>query len=602
MTRGGDACYNISERMGNRLYIFDCLDKKLRVADASFMTIGRGQGNVFRCKMRAESGGSFALRGGVCRFFPHSSVSQYSFNGVQVQTEVQLQPGVLNLFVVEGGCFLGWMGDEDALPDFGALNPDEWYVYDKATAQWSNSMRLEDIHALPETPRGKMLVVFKGLTSCAFEFSDIQEVARFVVKGQGEPHRESPAPHAAANVASQEADAQKEVCCPHCWQRFPVSHALAISAHPKLMGDTILGKDARQRFTPLNVDTQGVPVDAMGMSVREYACPWCHQKLPSFFMRTRQMIFSLVGMPGAGKTYYLTTMLHELEYALPREFGIAFRDSDSSGNAPLNSMRIKLFSATSPQEAILEQTSPDSEFYHEVWRDGQHMRAPRPFIYNMSRESKAYTMVLYDTAGASYELDGVSDKKIAGHLEAASAIFFLFDPTADIAFRKIIKTDGAAPMANGHPKRERQALMLSEVEMSVRAALHLPPEKKLDVPLAVIIGKSDIWQDLLGSEPLLPSVRNGQFQPKFVDANSTRLRQFLFNISPNICTNAEAISKNVHYFAVSSFGSATVNTTDEHGNSYTVPTDGKVRPNRVSDPVLWALYCKEPSLLRKNRN
>lgn len=588
--------------MDNRLYIFDCLSKKLRVSDASFMTIGRGQGSVFRCKMRSELGGTFALQGGGCHFFPHLTVGSYSFNGERTEREVQLRLNSPNLFVLGGGCFIAWLGDERFMPDFGLFNPTEWYVYDKSSGKWSEAMKLEDVDALPKEPRGKKLVVFKGLATCAFELDDIREVARFVAEEHGELSGGGRAVRTVKDSNDQKDDGGREVCCPHCWQRFPISQALAVSAHPNLTGDTILGEKAQQRFTPINLDRQGVPVDAMGLSVREYACPRCHHKLPSFFMKTRQMIFSLVGTPGSGKTYYLTTMLHQLEYALSREFGIAFRDSDASGNASLNSMRMKLFSADNPQSAILARTSSSGELYHDVWRDGRYVRVPRPFTYSLSSGSKTCSVTLYDTAGTGYEPDGKEAEDEAGHLEAASAIFFLFDPTADIAFRKIIKMDDGASKAKGRRVRERQALMLSEVEMRLRSALHLPPEKKLAVPLAIIIGKSDVWQDLLGPEPLLPSVRNGQFQPKFVDANSKRLREFLFNISPNICTNAETVSSNVRYFAVSSFGGETAEVTDERGEAYCVPANGKVKPNRVIDPMLWALHCKEPDLLRKSRS
>ena len=63
--------------------------------------------------------------------------------------------------------------------------------------------------------------------------------------------------------------------------------------------------------------------------------------------------------------------------------------------------------------------------------------------------------------------------------------------------------------------------------------------------------------------------------------------------------NAEAISTNVHYFAVSSFGGAPELFTDDRGQIHLVPPDGVVRPNRVIDPILWVLHCKEPNLLRK---
>ena len=569
------------------------------MADASFMTIGRGQGNVFRCMMRAESGGSFAMRGGVCRFFPHSTISSYSLNRQSLQQESEVQPGVLNLLVLAGGCFVVWNGEENQLPDFSGFDSEEWYAYNKTPGQWSAAMRLRDLAGIPANWVDKTLVLFKGLSSCAFELRDILDVVRFVMEERGEVPKSSQAAAVPATASWMEGKEDKEICCPHCWQRFPLSHALAVSSHPKLTGDSILGKNAPQRFTPVNVDQQGIPVDAMGVSVREYACPWCHHKLPPYFERIRQMIFSLVGMANAGKTYYLTTMLHELEYALPREFGITFRDADSSGNAPLNMMRVKLFNAVGLQDAYLEPTAVESDLYHDVWKKGQYVRAPRPLVYSLSREKKTYTMVVYDTAGASYDPDDSTNELATGHLEAASAILFLFDPTVDIAFSKVIKNTKDTKKLGGQPRQERQALMLSEMEMRLRAALHLPPEKKLDVPLAVIIGKSDAWQELLGSEPLLPSVRSGQFQPKFVDVNSKRLRELLFSISPNICMNAEAISTNVRYFAVSSFGGDPETFTDDRGQAHLVPPDGVVHPNRVIDPVLWALHCKEPNLLRK---
>ncbi len=585
--------------MGNKLYIFDCLSKKLRMADASFMTIGRGEENVFRCMMRAQAGGSFAMRGGVCRFFPHSTISSYSLNGQLLQHEGEVQPGTLNLLVLAGGCFVVWSGDDNMLPDFSAFDPEEWYAYDKATGRWSQSMRLPDLVKIPADAVDKTLVLFKGMTSCAFELRDMLDVARFVMEERGEIPKSAPPVSAPAQMVWMESESDKEICCPNCWQRFPLSHALAVSAHPRLTGDNILGKDAPQRFSPVNVDRQGVPVDAMGVSVREYACPWCHHKLPPFFERTRQLIFSLVGEFSAGKTYYLATMLHELEYALPREFGIAFRDADSMGNAPLNAIRTRLFSATGVRESYLEPTQPGGALYHEVWMKERYVSAPRPFVYSLSQEKKNYTMVVYDTAGASFDPQDSTHELATGHLESASAILFLFDPTMDIAFRKVIKGMVGAKKLAAPYTQERQAAMLSEMEMRLRSALHLPPEKKLSVPLAVMIGKSDTWQELLGSEPLLPSVRSGQFQPKFVDANSKRLRELLFSISPNICMNAEAISTNVRYFAVSPFGGNPENMTDENGHTLQVPAGGVVRPNRVIDPVLWALHCKDASLLRK---
>ena len=584
--------------MSNKLYIYDCLNGKLRVSDAASMSIGRAGSNVFRCCMGVDVGGSFIQRGEACYFFPHSSISSYSLNGVKQQKEAVIRPGALNLFVLAGGCFICWFGEENRLPDFSRFNPQEWFVYDKRTTRWQGPFKLEDLPAMCKSVSTDALAVISGMDSCAFLLNDIIEMIGGASAESGRPDGRAPS---AANTAQAPAGMQREMFCPHCWQPFRLAHALAVAVHPKLCGDPILGEEAQKRFTPVNTDSQGFPVDALGMSVREYACPWCHHKLPPFFTRTNQHIFSLIGIPAAGKTYYLSCMLHELEYALPREFGIAFRDADPTSNRPLNAMRMRLFSAERPQDAYLDKTRQQGQLYHKVWKNGLYSTMPRPFVYNLSRGGKTHSLVLYDTAGENCEPgDDAGQEQSAGHIVVASGIFFLFDPTSDAAFRKLIHEGEDASLRLGAHMQERQAFMLSEIEMRLRTTLHLPPDEKLDVPLAVIIGKCDTWQKLLGAEPLLPSVRNGQFQPKFVDANSKRLRQLLFNISPHICTNAEAISTNVRYFAVSSFGAAPEAFTDEKtGDVLLAPAGGKVRPVRVIDPMLWVLHCLEPGLLSK---
>lgn len=587
--------------MINKLFIYDCLNGKLRVSDAAFMSIGKAESNVFRCCMGADVGGSFALRGDACLFFPHGSIASYSLNGVRHTKEAIIKPGMMNLFVLAGGCFICWFGTENQLPNFSLYNPNEWFVYDKRTGRWQGPMKLTDLPSLRATAPADALAVISGMNSCAFMLADVIEAVNSLSQDAVRP--DGRAPSAAAPVPMP-IEMKRTMYCPHCWQAFQLGQALAVAAHPKLCGDSILGEDAQKRFTPVNVDAQGYPLDAMGMSVRDYACPWCHHKLPPFFTRTQQHIFSLIGIPAAGKTYYLSCLLHELEYALPREFGIAFRDADPSANSPLNAMRMRLFSAERPQDAYLDKTRQQGHLYHKVWKNGRYITMPRPFVYNLSRGSKTHSLVLYDTAGENCEPGSdMGQEQSAGHLAVASAIFFLFDPTSDASFRKLIHEDEDASLRLGAHMQERQALMLSETEMRLRTALRLPPDEKLDVPLAVIIGKSDTWQGLLGTEPLLPCVRSGQFQPKFVDANSKRLRQLLFNVSPHICANAEAISTNVRYFAVSSFGAAPETFHDERtGDVLLAPAGGKVRPIRVIDPMLWALHCQEPGLLSKTRN
>ena len=189
------------------------------------------------------------------------------------------------------------------------------------------------------------------------------------------------------------------------------------------------------------------------------------------------------------------------------------------------------------------------------------------------------------------------------HLTVASAILFLFDPTANPGFRQLLQESQDPQLRNSMYRPGRQAMLLAESEMRLRTRLNLPPSEKIDVPMAVIIGKSDTWAHLLGPEPLLPATRNGMFMAEHVNVNSTRLRQFIFNIAPHICTNAEAISSNVRYFAASSLGESPVEFTDEHSGSTLIgPASGEVHPIRVTEPLLWALHNVAPSLIPSSQN
>ena len=174
-------------------------------------------------------------------------------------------------------------------------------------------------------------------------------------------------------------------------------------------------------------------------------------------------------------------------------------------------------------------------------------------------------------------------------LKAADAIFYLYDPTQDPSFRAILEPDAikTSPLS-------QQEQLLSDVEMYLRRTLNLPPGEKIDTPLAIIACKSDCWKHLLGPEPLLPSVRNGRIRQENIRLNSDRIRNLIFNLTPQLCTTAENISNNVSYFAVSAYGAKPEVFMDElTGQTFYAPSDGKLTPSRVTDPMLWFLNSPE---------
>ncbi len=577
--------------MNKHLYIFDCLAIKLRVSDGSFMTIGKGSNNSFRVEMSAQNGGSFAQRNETCRFFPHGRVASYSLNGERLSTDAEIPPNALSLFVLAGGCFLCWYGEDTDRPDFSSLNPRAWYIYDGDS--WKGPLELTALPAAAEGLPADTPVSFEGMHHATFRLGDILEVAA---------HRETCPEQELQPIPLHPHDGSLR--CPSCWEFFRPGDELAIAEHPDLCGDGLLGEDAMLRFHPMRLTEHGVPIDERGVPCKGLACPHCHLKLPPFFSQLRQHILSLVGVPAAGKSYYLASLIHDLERELPREFGMAFRDADPAANALLNDMRARLFSASTPQEAYMSKTQLGGKLYQSVWRHNHFAPIPRPFIYNIDKNDKSHSLVFYDNAGEIFAPGRATEREPGGeHLHVASAILFLFDPTVNPGFRGLLKGHKDPQLRRNLNPPGRQTSMLAEIEMRLRARLNLPPGKKLDIPLAIIIGKCDTWKSLLGPEPLLPLTRNGSFMPGHVDVNSARLRQLLFSVTPYICTNAEAISNNVRYFAASALGRSPIEFTDERSGATLIgPESGKVQPFRVTDAVLWALHCAEPGLLPYSRN
>ncbi len=574
--------------MNKQLHIYDCLTRKLVVSDGAFMTIGALESSTFHLSMRAKNAGSFAQRDGTCRFFPHSTVDSFTLNSTRISNDVIIRSEELYLLCISGACLVCWYGDSSnkAKPRFDQFEATQWFVYIKAENKWKGPLSLQTLSEEAETLPKDALITFRGLDNRAFTLSDIEDSLSFYNAQQKEIKK------------NRHIDDDAPSRCPSCWELFMPQDALAIASHPDLCGDPYLGEDVQKRFVVTKKNAQGLPIDEMGVPCTEFACPLCHYKLPPFFNLMRQHIFSLVGVPAAGKTYYLASLAHQLELELPRDFSIPFRDADPLANAPLSDMSTRLFTALTPQDAYIGKTRLEGSLYQNVWRHGHEVSMPRPFVYNMNKAAKSYSIVMFDNAGESFE-PGRSGEEHPGaeHLAVASSILYLFDPTTNPGFRSLLQDNKDPQLKRCLHPAGRQGRLLAETEMRLRTRLNMPPGKKLDIPFALIIGKCDIWQHLLGPEALLPVVRHGIFHPQNVDANSARLRQLIFNICPYICINAEAISSNVRYFAASALGSSPIEFKDDAGNTLIGPASGAVKPLHVTDPMLWALNEVEPSLL-----
>ena len=390
-----------------------------------------------------------------------------------------------------------------------------------------------------------------------------------------------------------------EFTCPICWLKFDRGDVMHVAVHDSLFGDPLLGEEQMKRFHATRFNDRGQALDECGVPCTEIACPHCRRTLAPGFFDEPHKIFSIVGAPQSGKSYYLTVLIKLLQTTLFRDFGVVFRDADPTGNAPINEMKAHLFSAQNPAQAFLTKTQLEGAMYERLPRYDRMVTLPKPFIYSLSgaeSDDENCSVVFYDNAGEHFQPGQDSTNSPgAQHIASSDAIFFLFDPTINPDFRRSI-SDSEDPQFKSQVS-DQQDIILAETEVRIKKLLGLDRREKVQKPLAIIIGKCDSWIDKIGSENLKNPIVDGTLDVGAVEANSQLVRNLMEEHCPYVIANAERISSDVCYFAASAFGHTPVTFEDDKGVSRIGPDPQKINPMYVEIPTLWALSRVRPGLV-----
>ncbi len=393
-----------------------------------------------------------------------------------------------------------------------------------------------------------------------------------------------------------------EIRCPLCWLKFDIGDALSIASHESLRGDPILGSEEMLRFLPTSFDAEGNALDPAGMPSHDIACPHCRKKLPTGYVDLKRHIFSIVGAPSAGKSYYLSVLIKELQNSAFRYYGASLKDLDPSGNMLLTQMKNRLFSADTPENAILAKTALEGAMYEKYPRFGKMVSLPKPMSYILSKEidgeNESAALIFYDNAGEHFEpgID-LEDSPGAMHVACSDAIFFLFDPAANRNFKNLL-VNNPDPQLKIAGRLDQQDTILAEMEVRIKRILALSTSEKISTPLAVMLGKFDIWKDLL-EEKLEDYFVNQELSDEAVERNSQILREFMLRTEPSIVAGAEAVSTNVKYFAISPLGHSPIKITEGEAAGKIAPVPSLLNPINADVPMLWAMKQLEPQMMQK---
>ena len=396
-----------------------------------------------------------------------------------------------------------------------------------------------------------------------------------------------------------------ELLCPVCWKRFERRDIMHIACHPDLLGDPVLGPDHMLRFLATSFNSRHQAVDPKGVGCTEVACPHCRRRLPAGFLDIRYHLFSIVGVPSAGKSYFLASMLHCLKQRMSRDLRMAFTDADAADNTVLNSMAQRLFShSLNPADLFLNKTQVQGGDMVEFWeRDGRRVQLPKPFSFMVSggrfdeRGARPFSVVFYDNAGEHFEAGRSHEDSIsAQHMTCSDGILFLFDPTCTAGFRQRLPESPDAQLKDFR-RLDQQEEIIAHMRNRIRNELGLPAWQKIATPVAFLVGKCDTWQHLMGTEPLPPALRDGKVDTDAVMKASERVRDLMLDACPSVVTTIESISSTVVFFPVSALGHSPEFFQSADGNQrFLGPVPGRLRPFNVEVPMLWMMHRLYPQL------
>ena len=414
-------------------------------------------------------------------------------------------------------------------------------------------------------------------------------------------HLASIAPVFSTSPAAIKTTDRGKYLCPACWLHFDAGDALSVAAHDSLRNDPVLGADHMLRFNPTRFNDAGLALDPMGLPCTDIACPHCRRRLPPGFFDLPHKIFSLIGAPSAGKSYLLAVLVKELHHKLYQDFGLIFKDGDPTGNMLLNQMSNRLFSGSTPEECVLGKTAMEGATYERLPRYGKWVALPRPFVYTLSSDRPDHpsnaSIIFYDNAGEHFEPGhSMDDSPGALHVASSSGLIFLYDPTSNPAFRRAL-SGSTDPQLHQQGRADQQDSILAEMEIRIKKMLGLTPVEKIPVPIAILLGKCDVWQNLLDARSLPRPVRDNRLDLACLNENSRRIRTLLADLCPGLVAHSESLSSQVRYFAVSSLGHSPAPLEDGPHAGLLAPDPHKLNPIGVELPVYWLLSQILPDLI-----
>jgi hypothetical protein len=302
-------------------------------------------------------------------------------------------------------------------------------------------------------------------------------------------------------------------------------------------------------------------------------CPSCGQVIPKMALETPNLPFSIVGVSNSGKTNYITVMLHELGRSSGLRIALGHQTKETLDRQNENYRRI-YEEHTRPESTQAGESTP------QIW-----------YVRNLQRKLgnnvPTYTFTIFDGAGEDHEHNLDPSSTVCRYINVSKAIILAIDPLVLSKIRKggVVDPDVMKNSLGGYEGVTKNAEdVINSVAAYIKAARGIKTNKRLNIPVAVVLTKFDtiLNHKSFGPQALIKgkslNISNGKVDTTEIAQVHGEICNWLCEIGEDAFINTlESHFKEFYFFGVSSYGQPPKD----------VGTLDDIRPHRVLDPMLW---------------
>ncbi|MBR1553999.1 MAG: hypothetical protein IJ644_01235 [Oscillospiraceae bacterium] len=300
-------------------------------------------------------------------------------------------------------------------------------------------------------------------------------------------------------------------------------------------------------------------------------CPYdaCKSELPTGILDYNGYLrFSLIGLSGAGKSNFLTAMIHEMRLNSTGRWVISHMNPDTFEAYRRNEE--KMFTHHEPVPATRR-----GSIIPQQWSISDTQNS---FLGKMP----VYSLTIFDGAG---EDEKSVEPVIANCIQGSKTLVILFDPLSIRQLENSMDKNIYHWSTSSNPNEYPDA-MITSLTNYIRNCLQLPPSQKIKKDVAVVFTKIDTLKKDFENSVVMqesPHIKAGGFVEQDSIEVDNQIRSWLKKNGQDAflgVINKDFYPERVRFFGVSSIGNPPV----------AERTFGVITPHRVLDPLMWMMY------------